>query len=427
MSQPRIVIGAVVFIGLLLQTLLWSRQWVYGDQYALLLAGLDLLATGELPPFAKMMSGDGRIPGALLPMLIAAPLDLWADYRAPALLAGLTHVAAAGILAACVGRALGARFAAAYLALYWLSPWRLYHAGFLWEPAYVFLPAALHLAAAYQLREQAHVGWSLLLAATLAAALQLHGSFLVLVLLTVLLAARRLIRINWKGAVLGLAVGSPTLIPTAQMFIAGTLPSLVPGQTEPYSRIVLAALNGAKAIGYWFRLGSLDIGRRLRQVVWADASGGDAASILLTVMIAVSSASVVIALYAAWRCFKRDPAFDPPADARRAAAADWFRGYAWWGLVAMCAAAAISPVPVQGWHVVIAFHAACLPMAGLLSETFWRRTTPWRAAAVTFVALEVVVVVLLAFGHDMYRPRSAEEILRQDFPVEVRPLMQSAR
>ena len=423
MTHPRTAIGAVAIIGLLLQLLLWSRQWVYGDQYALLLAGLDVLATGELPAFAKMMSGDGRIPGALLPILIAAPLDLWADYRAPALLVGLTHVAAAGVLAACIGRALGARFAAAYLAVYWLSPWRLYHAGFLWEPAYVFLPAALHLAFAYRLREEAHTGWSLLLAATLAAALQLHGSFLVLVLLTSLLAARRLIHIDWKGAVVGLAAGATTLIPTGQMFIAGTLPALAPVQTEPYPRIVLAVLNGAKAIGYWFRLGSLDIGRRLRQVVWTDVSGGDAASFLLAVLIGISSASILIALYAAWRWFWRDAAVDPPAGARRPDAAGWFRAYAWWALVALVVAAAISPVPVQGWHVVIAFHAACLPVAGWLSEAFWRRTTPWRVAAATFVALEVVIVLLLAFGHEMYRPRSAEEILRQDFPEEVRPLM----
>ena len=426
MNHPRVVIGAVAIIGLLLQTLLWSRQWVYGDQYALLLAGLELLATGEPPAFAKMMSGDGRIPGALLPVLIAGPLDLWADYRAPALFVGLTHVAAAGILTACIGRALGARFAAAYLAIYWLSPWRLYHAGFLWEPAYVFLPAALHLAAAYRLRGEAHTGWSLVLAVTLAAALQLHGSFLVLVLLTALLAARRLIHIDWKGALVGLAAGATTLIPTAQMFIAGTLPALAPVQTEPYPRIVLAALNGAKAIGYWFRLGSLDIGRRLRQVAWADASGGDAASILLAAMIAVSSASILIALYAAWRWFGRDAAVDPPGDARDATDAGWFRAYAWWTLVALGTAAAISPVPLQGWHVVIGFHAACLPVAGWLSEAFWRRTAPWRAAAAAFVALEVVVVLLLAFGHEMYRPRSGEEILRQDFPEEVRPLMQSA-
>ena len=182
------------------------------------------------------MSGDGRIPGALLPLLIALPLEVWPDYRAPALLSGLTHFAAAALLAACVGRALGARFAAAYLAIYWLSPWRLYHAGFLWEPAYVFLPAALHLFCAYRLRERPHAGWSILLGLLLSATLQLHGSFLVLVLLTAMLVARKLVRIDWRGAALGLAAGCLTLVPTLQAFAAGALPPLAPTSSVDYPR-----------------------------------------------------------------------------------------------------------------------------------------------------------------------------------------------
>ena len=429
--SPRVVIGAVAIAGALLQVLLWSRQWVYGDQYALLLPALDLLATGELPPFAKTMSGEGRIPGALLPLLIAAPLEAWPDYRAPALLSGLTHFAAAALLTVCVGRALGARFAAAYLTIYWLSPWRLYHAGFLWEPAYVFLPAALHLFCAYRLRERSHVGWSILLGLLLSATLQLHGSFLVLVLLTALLVARKLVRIDWRGAALGLGAGCLTLVPTLQAFVAGTLPPLAPTSAVEYPRVILGALNGLRGAGRFLRLGSLDIGRRLRQVVWVDAPAGEPGaalgSALVTLVWAVGIVSLPVALYAGWRWFRRDPSFDPPDNPRRAMAADWFRAYALWCLAALCGAAALSPVVLQGWHVLIAFHAACLPVAAWLSDSFWRRTTPWRAAALTFVAIEVVAVLLLAFGHEMYRPRAGEEIRQQDFPDAVRPLMPDPR
>ena len=199
MTRPLRLVAVILCTGAALQVLLWSRQWIYGDQYALLLSGIGILETGDLPPFAKTMSGGGRVPGALLPLLVAAPLQVWADYRAPGLLIGLSHVAAAAVLAVCIGRALGARFLAAYLAVYWLSPWRLYHAGFIWEPAYVFLPAALHLASAYHLRERPHAGWSLLHAANLTLALQLHGSFLVLALLTAGLAAVRRIRLDVRG------------------------------------------------------------------------------------------------------------------------------------------------------------------------------------------------------------------------------------
>ena len=177
------------------------------------------------------MSGGGRIPGALLPFLIGLPVSSWPDYRAPAVLIGLLHVAAVAALAACIGRALGARFVAAYLSVYWLSPWRLYHAGFLWEPAYLFLPAALHLASAYRLRNERHLGWSALLAATLTLTLQLHASFAVLAISTGVLAVRRLIRIDWTGAILGGLAGGLTLVPTVMALLAGTLPRIVPAAT----------------------------------------------------------------------------------------------------------------------------------------------------------------------------------------------------
>ena len=433
--SPRVALGVVAITGALLQALLWSRQWVYGDQYALLLPALDLLETGEWPAFAKTMSGNGRIPGALLPLLIAGPLEVWPDYRAPALLSGLTHVAAAVLLAVCVGRALGARFAAAYLAIYWLSPWRLYHAGFLWEPAYVFLPAALHLFCAYRLRERPHVGWSMLLGLLLAATAQLHASFLVLVVLTAMLVARKLVRIDWRGAALGVGAGCLTLVPTLQAFVAGTLPPLAPTPTVEYPRLLLGVLNGLRGAGRFLRLASLDIGRRLREVVWFDAPAGEAGATLgttlgsglVTLVWAAGLVTLPLVLYAGWRWFARDPSFDPSDNPRRAVAADWFRAYALWCLAALCGAAALSPVVLQGWHVVIAFHAACLPVAAWLSDSFRRRDLPWRAAAVTFVAVEVTAVLLLAFGHEMYRPRAGEEIRQQDFPDAVRPLMPDPR
>ncbi len=425
MTRPLRLLATILFAGAALQTLLWSRQWIYGDQYALLLSGIGVLETGDLPPFAKTMSGGGRVPGALLPLLVAAPLQVWADYRAPGLLIGLSHVAAVAILSACIGRTLGARFLAAYLAVYWLSPWRLYHAGFIWEPAYVFLPAALHLASAYHLRERPHPGWSLLHGATLTLTLQLHASFLVLALLTAGLAAVRRIRLDIRGFVPGVLAGGLTLLPTAQAFVAGNLPQILPGRTDELSRVLIALVNLPKTLAYWWRLGSLYIGRRLEQTVFADAeaaASGAFVSGVTSVAIALSTISVAVAVFASWRYFRRHPSVDPD-DADGTSAAEWLRAYAGWCLAALCAAATLSPVPVQGWHVVIAFHAACIPVAAWLHAAFRARSSLLRATAASFIVLEVVVVLLLAFGHPMYRPVSGEALLRQDLPEAVRALI----
>lgn len=429
MTRPLPVLGAVLCAGAALQALLWSRQWIYGDQYVLLLSGIEVIETGRLPPFAKTMSGDGRIPGALLPLLFAAPLQVWADYRAPGVLVGLTHLAAAAALSTCIGRALGLRFLAAYLAVYWLSPWRLYHAGFAWEPAWVFLPAALHLASAYRLRERPHPGWSLLHAATLTAAAQLHASFFVLMVLTAALAARRRIRLHVRGALVGVLTGGLTLVPTAQALVAGSLPQILPGHTDDLPRVLVSLVNLPKSLAYWFRLGSLHIGRRLDQAVGADAeaaasdAGTALASGLTGAVVIASTASVALAVFASWRWFRRRPSSDPDDADRRGPQADWLRAYAGWCFAALCAAAVASPVPVQGWHTVIALHAACLPTAAWMRDAFRSSSLLPRAAAVAFIVLEVVIVLLLAFGHEMYQPLSGDALARQGMPDAVRALI----
>ena len=421
--------AAILGVGAALQALLWSRQWIYGDQYVLLLSGIEVVESGDLPPFAKTMSGDGRIPGALLPLLVAVPLQVWADYRAPGVLVGLSHLAAAAVLSMCIGRALGARFLAAYLAVYWLSPWRLYHAGFMWEPAWVFLPAALHLASAHRLRERPHAGWSLLHAAALTAAAQLHASFFVLVVLTAALAARRRIRLHLRGAFVGVLTGGLTLVPTAQALIAGGLPRILPGHTDDLPRVLVGLVNLPKSVAYWFRLGSLHIGRRLEQTAWADLetaaseTGTALAFGLTSAVIAASTASVALAVFASWRWFRRRPSPDPDGPDRSGSPADWLRAYAGWCFAALCASAVLSPVPVQGWHAVIALHAACLPVAAWMRDAFRSSSLLPRTVAVAFVLLEVVVVLLLAFGHEMYRPLAGDALARQGMPDAVRALI----
>ena len=92
--------------------------------------------------------------------------------------------------------------------LYWLSPWRLYHAGFLWEPGMMFLPAAIHLGSCWLLRpsdgpaslakesktETVRLAASIALGIVLVGSLQIHASFVVLVAATLGLAATRRIR-----------------------------------------------------------------------------------------------------------------------------------------------------------------------------------------------------------------------------------------
>ena len=494
MTRPLPVLIAILCVGAALQVLLWSRQGIANDQSQVLLSGIEVLATGDLPPVVKPTSGGGHLPGALLRILVAGPLAIWPDYRAPGLLTGLSHLAAAAVLSICIGRALGARFMAAWLAVYWLSPWRLAYGNLVWEPAYVFLPAALHLASAYRLRERPHPGWSLLHAATLTAGMQLHFSCFVLLVLTALLAAARRVHLHVRGALLGVLAGGLTLIPTAQALIAGDLARIPPAATGELPRVLVGLMNLTKSLAYPFILGSphmewwlknaassaetafarglisvvtaataLSVGlvlfatwrwfrrrppgdpdRRgspadwmrayagwclaalcaaaaLSPVQWATTLADLAAIRPVSVIIAATTASAALAALASWFWFQRRPPREPDAPDHRGSPADWMRAYAGWCLAALCAAAALSPVLLKNEHVVIALHAACLPVADWMARAFSSPSVLTRAAAAAFVTLSVVVVLLLAFGDSRYQP--AADSLDRRFPPAVRALV----
>jgi hypothetical protein len=446
--------AALLVLGFGLQMALWSRQWIRGDQYALLTPAMQYLTSGELAPFSKGMSGGGRIPGALLQLLIAAPLGVWADFRAPALLMVSSQVVAVLLLLAVIVAARGIRFAPAFAAVYWLTPWRLFHAGILWEPGFVLMPAALHLGACWLLRRQRHrdgsesfasaatavqqgnegsgsgriqLMASAGLACVLVATLQIHASFMLLVVATGLLLWRRLIRVRLSGLALGAAAGGLTLVPTAMAYLGGELPRLTPQIDHRVALPVLVVSNAGKAVLYWFRMGSADIGRRLRQTVWLDdpPPGTEApfplSSPLMSVVVVLSIATVLIAIYASWRYFA--------ASARRAAphdgGADWLRAYALAMLVALAVSGAISPVPVQGWHVLIALHAACIPPAVWLADA-WRKGGSTRALGTAFVIVLAITSLLVGLGHPVYLRPAEQEAGQQDIPELLRPLIPPA-
>ncbi len=373
------------------------------------------------------MSGGGLIPGCFLQLLVAAPLALWFDYRSPALLIGLFHLAAGILLWRLVAAAGGRKLAAIYLAVYWLSPWRLYHSGFLWEPNYVLLPAALHLWSAWRLRP-APAGTrgaagralapSLVLGAVLVLSPQIHASGMALLLLTALLVWRRLLRPRWAGLAAGGAAGLLPLVPAAIGALQAPLPPLGGGSLSDLGLVRLAPL--ARPILYWLRLPSPDLGRRLRQTVFWPA--GDAplspADWALEALQAASVLAVVPVLAAtAWLLTRR---------ASAGGSAGGLGRYALLALAALVLAAALAPETLQGWHCLVMLHAACLPVALWIAHVFARPLRGrrgdrlWRAAIVAFLLLRLPVAVAVGIGHPMYRrpadPASRARVAPENLP-----------
>jgi len=412
--RPWLVV--VLATGVVLQTWLWIRAvWIYRDQVELYTLGLALARDGDLLPFGKLATGDYPIPGVFLELLVGLPLLAWFDYRASTLVLLAFHLAAALVLAQLLKRDFGWRFATIYLAIFWLSPWRLFHSGFLWEVGYLLLPAALHLWCCRNLSDQKSPAISALLAATLLLTAQLHGSVMILVLASLLLLLRRRIQLHWGGAALGAALGSLPLLPTLIAVLRGAAP---PTSAAPAAGLLVRLNSAEKGFFYWFRLSSLDLGRRFRQSLFCQQPGGGEevpAPLLchvvhLTEVLAL--ASVVVSLVAGWWFLRR----------RQETPGDWYRAYALALLVALLVAALSSPVLIQGWHALIALPAACLPVA-LWVSTRWRTAGPWLRTIMLLFILWRIPASLLLLGHPMYTQPSDPNLPRHIVPQELQGLL----
>lgn len=400
-----LAIIAVFILGVSIQLFLMFRSWIHGDQIILLKLGLGYAKTGELAPISKFAPGGAPIPGCLLQLLIGLPLRIWPDYRAPVALIGLFHVISALLLVSIILRQTGVRLTLVFLIVYWLSPWRLYHSGFVWEPSFLFLPAAIHFWSVWKLMDRANLGASAGLTAILVLTSQLHGSFLILVILTLLLYIRKSIRINAAGALLGVVIGAIPLIPTIMAITRGSLHNFLPTQSF-IGRGLVTVYPVLRGILYWFRLGSLDIGRRLRHVIFLDSNwiGDDPARRILQfaviVLYALTVITIILSLAASWWFFRRKR---PECDLKES----WNRlhSYAFNCFLAVVISSAFSPVTIQGWHVVIALHAASIPLACWITEkwTKWRRLMQW--AIVIFLLLRVPEIIVIGYGNDSFRKK----------------------
>lgn len=390
--EARKLAGVVLLLGLLLQLGLTFRSWIYFDQILLYQLGVNGLESGRLFPYAKAVSGSGVIPGSLLEVLIAAPLHLWLDLRAPILALGVSQLLAALILWRTVARHFGERIALTYLAIYWLGPWRLYHSGFLWEPTYLLLPAAAHLWASLQLVERPRRGPSLVLGAVAVAAVQLHPSGVVLGASTVLLWLAGKQKLSLPAASLGALLASCTLWPTLGALRDGSLPRAVPGGS--WTEWGLFQLHPLlKDLLYWLRLGSLDVGRRLRQLELEGPWLGAAALLGL-----LAAASVLLVLLANLRWVREAPT----TSAQR-----FVRTYAGALLACHLIAMAFSTVTPQGWHLLVLLHVACVPVAlyvaDVVADVTRGPSRALRVACLAFLFFRLPIVLLLGFAHPMYQ------------------------
>jgi len=410
-------------VGLGASTLFWTRQAIGGDQLNLLARGWLLAVDGRWIPYGNPMSTGGVTPGGLTSLLVGLPLMAWRDYRAPGLVILLFHVLAFLILDRSLAPILAPRERVLFVLFYWLNPWRVFFSGYLWNPNYLCLFGAVHLATALRLRRRAGALDSFVHAACLALAFEVHASFLLLVVASALLLWRRYLNLHWPAAIAGALVGSLPLVPWAIAALHD--PQIATGNRGFLGRGLLLVFPVLRGILYLFRYVSLTVAGKMDPFDFTTSLGTAADRWLRPLLFAATELvgpATILAPFLAWLWLRRrhrGQALKPlPVEASDR---DWLDGYLLWSFVAAAVVFGLSPTTIMYWQGLILFHVAVLPVVLWLGALLDGPRAAWAArGALAYAGLALFVLFGMAFGSPYYRCGGKEPLrlpLRYDHPM----------
>ncbi len=354
---------AVLTVGTAIACVVLARQQVTNDAYYMLVRGW-LFATGEWwVPFGLHTSAGGLSPGGLVAVLVGVPLSIWRDFRSPAVLLLLCHLAAYLVLDRSLRDLLGVRGRALFAVLCWLNPWHLYSSGWLWNVNWLFPLGMLHLATVAASRQSPRFWASLVHVLVIFAAMQMHMSFAVLVLISAGLFAGGLVRVHWPGAVVGGVLGALSLIPWALEALEH--PEVLPGGNGFPLRGLLLVHPLLRGVGYLLRYPSFYYNRSDSQLDFTDALGPAADAVLgptLTAAIrGIGPLTVLVPIAAQWWLWRRcGVGYGRWAGGT---SREWLIGCCRVALLACLLAFALSPTTVMWWQAVVALPYIVMPVA----------------------------------------------------------------
>lgn len=384
-----------------------ARGQVAGDQLNLLARGYLLAEHGEWISYGNPMSTGGKAPGGITSLLVGLPLLLWRDHRAATLVVFLFHAAAYALLDRALRPILTPFERVAFSLFYWLNPWRLFFSGFLWNPNYLFLFAAVHLSTCLRQRERGRFWPSLLLVASLGLAAQIHASTLLLLVASGLLWLRGYFKVSWAGASVGAVLAGLPLIPW--YFDVAANPEIVTEADKGFlGRGLVLVFPLLRGLLYWLRYASLAVSDKLVRFDFTDALGADVDSWLAPTAAFVAKGLLPLTLLLpllanAWFLSRnrRRLRHRAPADV---SARNWLHGYVLWTFAAAVLVFALSPTTVMMWQGVLLMHAAVLVVVLWLGALARSR----RAALVSrwlpaYAAASIGVAIAMGLGSPQYR------------------------
>ena len=399
-----------VALGLLLSALMVVRAQAGGDQLNLLSRGWLLVERGQLIPYGNPLSSGGDGPGIATTLLMAGPLAVWRDHRAPVVLTWLLHLLAWTLLDRRLRSVFTPWERAAFAVVYWLNPWRLEASAFLWNPNFLYFFGALHFATAFDQRERPRFGASCLHLLALGVGAQLHPAMLLLIVASLLLWRRGVVQVHWGGVAAGVALTGVLLVPW--WLAAASEPAIVAASTGFPFRGLIWFQPWIKGLSYWLRYPSLLINKQSAIFDFSALVGAGADRLLAPLakgLVAIAGAATLLAeLLADVDFFRRRCVGGVRAAFARSNGGEprrFVEDYAFWCFVAAVVVFAAAPTTPQSWQAVPLFQAAVIPVVFWLGRKLDAADSALavRRTLATAAAASVAILLALAAGGPNFR------------------------
>ncbi len=416
-------------LGLSIGLLMVVNSQLGGDQVQLLNLGWQLSHNHIWLPHGMITSAGGFSPGGFSGLLVAAPLYLWNDYRAPALFILVCHAGAFLLLNNALKPALSELGRYLLLVLLWLSPWHLYFASHVWDANFMYVFAVLHLVTAQRMAQHREAWTTAAHVLLLGLSLQIHTSGAILCILSMLLFASGRLKISWTGFAIGAAVCLASLAPW--LLAVHQNAALLPGSKGFLLRGAVYVFPVLRGVLYWLKISSLSFVARMYDLDFTGVLGPVAApafSALAKLLATLAGATLVVTLWLQWRFFRN--AWRRAAGRSRAEfrPRSWLRFY----VTAMCGAAlisfALSPTTIMFWQVFVALPASALAMVMSAEVLFRSRFRPMaKRVAGVWAVVSAALLLSQAVASPMYRCGGSSVERSEPMLVDLHAKTQCAR
>ena len=312
----------------------------------------------------------GNVPGSLSALVIGVPLMLWDSPWAPMTFLITLHLASFFLFHAVIKQIFSPTMQLIFLLLYWLNPWFLFE-NVIYNPSYLFFFASLHFWSAYHMRENKSFGYTLLHLLSIAMAMQLHYSWIILAMISLYLYVRGIIKINWFGVFAAFVLTVLSLIPYFQAYLSHPEIRQNPGNKD-HARYIGWGLVHVypifKGIIYWFRYPSFLFSNTLAMYTgfdWLTTHPIIQKIVQYTYkgiieIIGIASLWIVWkANYYSWKLIKPIAFTRSVSDYSQQ---QWLSMYALGAFIAILISGALSPIVFNYWHLIIAFGFSLFPI-----------------------------------------------------------------